>query len=520
MKVYQTSRPVGLQAAGFIGGGALFLLLLLVVFLINLAAKETSTTSAMPGLIGGMSTIGVFMILRGVTLLKNIRRVIVDDAGVRADGFIASTVLRWDQIRAVGREKKSGIYGTTIHYLVLMDQKEKPLVLIPDSIEQFEALAAEIESRSSAARGAPTAAPAASKRIALRKGRRTRKLNIVLGGLLFAVFATIFVLGVNETLHTRRYETEGVQTEAKISRRYMNRVTPRISYSFRDSSGKTFTRETSMDERVWTLLESSDTVPVVYLPDNPDWNRMTVGETEAESFGGKFLLLSGGGTLLFAAMLVISLMGIDIRTEDGKLKVVRLDQEEPPAPQAATAPPTMPAPAPPGKAAIEPPAPVKPTGLIVLGSLAIVVGVIGLLRAGLALTFYFIGEFAVGDRQYIADTSMLRGVWSAADGALALLLIVAGVGLVLLRRWGRPMAVAVALMQLISSIGAIAMIFRMAANAPELSGEASLQQATTTVAAVIGQLIGAIFPLVLLIVCVRRSTAAALEQWAQQERVE
>jgi hypothetical protein len=44
--------------------------------------------------------------------------------------------------------------------------------------------------------------------------------------------------------------------------------------------------------------------------------------------------------------------------------------------------------------------------------------------------------------------------------------------------------------------------------------------ATATIGVVIGQLIGAVFPLVLLIVCVRRSTAAAREQWAQQQRVE
>jgi hypothetical protein len=209
--------------------------------------------------------------------------------------------------------------------------------MIPQHIADFDVLAAEVESRIAGNRGAVEAA-AAAQSFHRKSGRKTRVFAVVASSFLLIMFAIGFAAGVNETLHVRRFATEGVATDAKIVRRYMVSVTPRIEYAFSDGAGKRFTRETAMDETAWKDLEGRSTVPIEYLSSDPGWNRLVEGETEAEMFGGKFLFLTGGGLILFGGMLVVSLLGYDLRSENGKMRFVRYGEPVPPPSPASSAP--------------------------------------------------------------------------------------------------------------------------------------------------------------------------------------
>ena len=101
--------------------------------------------------------------------------------------------------------------------------------------------------------------------------------------------------------------------------------------------------------------------------------------------------------------------------------------------------------------------------------------------------------------------------WSAADAALAALLILTGIGLLMLKRWSRVLGIPVAALQILSSLAAIAIIVAAMATAPAENGPDSMTVVTFNVAAVVAKVLSAIFPAVLLFILAKRSTRGVLK---------
>src|SRR6185312_17355478 len=76
----------------------------------------------------------------------------------------------------------------------------------------------------------------------------------------------------------------------------------------------------------WDALESAHIVPIEYLRSDPSWNRLTAGEQPGAEFGGKFLLVSAGGLVLFGTCLVFTFLGFDLKIENGVTTLVRYGQ--------------------------------------------------------------------------------------------------------------------------------------------------------------------------------------------------
>jgi hypothetical protein len=538
--VYETKQRVGVQATLFIAGGILFFLVLLAQFVLLLGVKESSRTQMMPGLIGGLSVFGIALIARGVFLLKTVVRVTLDATAVHLDGFIGRRTVPYPQIERVARDKQSLLLGgKTIDVLSLHAAGQKqPIAIIPDTIGNFEMLAAELAARTAAAQGGRvTYDPVADQQ--QRDTRDARRMKwTAFGFCLFTLlFVTIFGFGLREELRDRALARDGKTTDARITRHFMIRVTPYIAYTFFDDRAQPHSKEVMVTQELFDATEGRKSVPVAYLPSDPEHNRLAAGTAE-KSFGGKFLFLSGGGTLMFGALAVMTLLGIDIKSENGRTRITRHGKTirefgaQPPTPPAL---PPMPAfdetsPPPPLSAADEarvaavvaaynaqPPPPVpyapnppKRTGLIVLAVLCVLIGLLGL--ATMAARLYFTaGPRTIqlsGRAVFIDETPAWIRIWSAADGLLALLLITTGVGLLAMKRWSRPLGITVAVLQILSTIGAIVALLARS----DFSGEGpeSMNVVVAATGAVIFHLLTTIFPAVLIFVLAKRSTAEAL----------
>jgi hypothetical protein len=319
VRVFEARQRVGLQAAGFIAGGVLFLLMLIVQFLLAMGRKSTPTTDMMPGIVGGLSVFGIGLIARGIFLLRGVTRVILDDSGVQVEGFIARRRILYEQIERVERDKKTQLLaGKTNEVLLLRAAGEKhPSAIIPDTIDNFETLAAELAWRTAAvAGGRTTYDPVADQEI--RQTRETKRLKLVsvVLWIFTLMFFGAFCYGIYEELHDRRLASSGTSIDASISQHFMRRVTPYIAYTFRDRQGVAHSREVMVTQELYDATEGAKTVPVVYLAEDPEWNRLAGGDA-SKNFGGKSLFLFGGGTLMFGAFAVMTLLGIDIKTENG-----------------------------------------------------------------------------------------------------------------------------------------------------------------------------------------------------------
>jgi len=527
VSVYQAKGHIGWQAAGFIAGGILVLLMLLFHFLLLIGQTGGKSHDPTPGLVAGMGVGGIALLTRGLYLLSGVIRVTLDDAGIRVDRLISRQHIAWDMIDQIERDKQTHAFGgRATDVLKLIGTDGKPLGVIPATVDQFEAFAAEVARRSSLVRGTPTYNPAAGQQLRQSRDAKKARRSGFLALLMTMIFGAIFAAGVYEDLHLRRYATEGEVVEAKITRRYMVRVTPRLEYAFRDARGVTHTREAMMDEAAWDALEGSRTVPVQYLRSDPEWNRLVVGEQKETHLGGAFLLLSGGLTLATALMGLLLLGGFDVKSEKGQVQITRkgrllktfgkspmpalIPVNESALPLPGTPPDWQPPPLLPLPSASPPSATrERRPGIIALGVLGIAFGLLGLMVGVVRLLAFRLQTLDVGGQTFVVEASALLRSWWIADGILAGLLLVAGVGLIMMRRWGRRLGIAVALLQVASAVGGVVFAAMAIAQLPTATGPESARQTAGAIGAVIGQLLGAVFPAVLLMILARRSTAEA-----------
>jgi hypothetical protein len=310
---------VGWQAAGFILGGVGVLVLLGIIFVIQVNMPARPGHDMMPGMLGGASVLGFGLLARGLFLLRTTARVVVDDSWVHLESAFARRSVGWGEIARIECDKRSpALGGETLRVVRLIGTSGKRLAEISETIGDFEFLANEITQRSTAARGQATFdAQADEKRRVTRDAKKIEWVSFFFGLATLGMGATLWA-GINEEMHLRRYASEGKRVEAKIVRRYMYRVTPRLEFSFRDEAGKEHTRDTMMYQGpAWDALEGKKTVPVEYLKSDPSWNRLLEGEDAETKFGGKFLLVSGGGFLVFGFLFLVTLLGFDLKMENG-----------------------------------------------------------------------------------------------------------------------------------------------------------------------------------------------------------
>ncbi len=268
---------------------------------------------------------GTFIVLYGVFLLRQTRRVVLDRDGVYVYGLRSCKFVPWCDIDAVDRGKSNGLgVGMSVESIELLDVAGRRRAIVTDSVVGFEELAQALIAGSSATTGRETFVPEAAEERRVEKETKTIRRSAWVF-VFFGVFSTaIFVMGVNEEIQARRYATEGVRIEADVIRTWMVKVTPHIEYVFKTDDGKRISREAMMYQgKDWDRAQTSPTITVEYLPSSPQWNRIVNGEHPAAEFGGQFLYLSGFGILFFGVFAVFTLLGYDFKADQGVNQLVR-----------------------------------------------------------------------------------------------------------------------------------------------------------------------------------------------------
>ncbi|HEY7088976.1 MAG TPA: DUF3592 domain-containing protein [Tepidisphaeraceae bacterium] len=320
-RVFTARGAAGLKALAFLAGGVLFFAALGWQFLhlIQTPARPGGNDNMMPGLIGGLSVIGVGLIARGLFLLRSTRRVVLDSEGVHLETYLSRQSVPWGEIDHLERDKKSSMLGTETHKVIrLVGKNGKPLASIDESIDNFEALASEVTVRSTAATGRVTFDVAEDEQQNLTREKKKLKFVTWVFGLFTIGMVAALIAGINEAMHVRRFATEAVTVDARITNRRMYNVTPHVEYSFTDAQGRTFTKDAMMFQGpAWDAIQDAQTVPVEYLRSDPSWNRLVRGEDPGPQFGGNFLWLLAAGLVMFGSLFIFTLLGFDLKMENG-----------------------------------------------------------------------------------------------------------------------------------------------------------------------------------------------------------
>lgn len=158
--------------------------------------------------------------------------------------------------------------------LVIYDQRGKRLATFGDSFDAFDHLVSLVQQRVAQHSGAT------ARQIQAKKSRRTAVLSLATG--VFLMVATVFVAwDTRETQEmARRLAAEGTPGKAEIVRRFLapNGVTCRVEYRVTTPDGRSDTRNVEVEPAYWKALEGQTQVPIVYVPDKPQYSRLAFGE--------------------------------------------------------------------------------------------------------------------------------------------------------------------------------------------------------------------------------------------------
>jgi hypothetical protein len=326
-KVFESRSPSPLLGIGLIVAGFAFLGLLGVVFVkqVNTPARPGVDDSTMPGMIGGASVLGIGMMVGGIFMLRTTRRVMLDPQGVHSETLFSRRSVPWTDIGRVERDKQPLMLGIVTQKVIrLVGRNDKKLMTIAESVNHFDILERDIASRSATATGQVTFDPVADEQRVISRENRKMKWVAALFGLMTLGMGAGLIAGINEERHKRLFATEGVTVDAKIVQARMYNVTPRVEYSFTDDQGRTFSKDVMVYQGPeWDAVQKSQTIPVVYLKSDPSWNHLVRGQQPEPEFGGKFLFICGGGILMFGTLFVISLLGFDLKSENGVTSLTR-----------------------------------------------------------------------------------------------------------------------------------------------------------------------------------------------------
>jgi hypothetical protein len=190
------------------------------------------------------------------------REVGVGPQGIRIDQGRESRSYGWDQIG--WSSTQTGTFGFQ-RSLRVFDVKGRKIADLSDSIEDFDDMVDLIAKRI-AAKGDQTAS-----QIQLSKAKRTATLAAVAGVLGLAISGALAWHTRDEIRAARMLERSAVPGRAQIERRFLapNGVTPRVIYRVTTPDGRSATHNAEVERRVWNALEGAQTVPVLYVPEEP-----------------------------------------------------------------------------------------------------------------------------------------------------------------------------------------------------------------------------------------------------------
>ncbi|MCB9849455.1 MAG: hypothetical protein H6817_01980 [Phycisphaerales bacterium] len=548
---FETTLKIGRSVALAFGFG--LLMLVATGFMIILELLSHKNTAGPNPAVTCVAVMGAMAVLYGITLLRSPVRAIVSHDGLTVEHLIARKRMTWADIAELQRRSDQGLsdLGTrtsnkkakTKRVLVIKAESGKTLARVTEDLKHFNLLVTEIEQRSSAARGEATYDFAKqADRLLVSQRRQKRWLGIAgvamfLIGLVGGAFSW-----QNHKMH-ERLANDGEHVDAVVQRQYMFNVTARIEYTFTDERGAQHTRDVGMDRDVWNELAEGDTVLVRYLPDDPEYNQLVVGEEEPEfPFALEFGSLVVIGVLGLVCLLS-SLFGIaDIKSDGGKVRAVRVGDVT----EAWTLPP-MASPvagfseaytsddhaleydevAPevveaeyeeawPEEYGEDAPPPVMPTGLKVVAIMNMVMGGLGVIGNGMRILLarYFLSgghSFNLGDRSLEFDPTQINmtEVYALHCTALvlALALAISGIGVLRMRRWGRWTAVISASLRILMGVHALAISLMAFSKDFGAWGDHGMAARAGMAGACAMELFFMAYPVVVLFVLCRRSTS-------------
>ncbi|MEX1228628.1 MAG: hypothetical protein WEB58_00210 [Planctomycetaceae bacterium] len=247
--------------------------------------------------------LAIGLIWKGRLASSNPLRVDIDSAGITLVTATDSVRHLWSD---VGMATVTDVLYTKNRRLALFDPQAKKLAVIGDAITDFQLLTELVQHYVAQTQ------PDTSEQLRLKKARRMALLTGAAGLFLGFAGVSLFWKAQNDERGRNLLVERGVVGEGKILRHFTapNGVTRRVEYEVTGDNGQTATHNVEVETLEWELLEHAPTVPIKYVPAEPEFAQLLAGEvrdsTDLGTREGWLMLILGGAMSLF--MLGVSAM--------------------------------------------------------------------------------------------------------------------------------------------------------------------------------------------------------------------
>jgi hypothetical protein len=166
-----------------------------------------------------------------------------------------------------------------------------------------------------------------------RKSRKSAVITGVISLVLSAVAIANLWMAFEQRRATKLLNEAGIPGEAEIVRRFVapNGVTKRLEYRVTGEEGQSATRNAEVTPAYWGQLEGEESVPIVYVLEEPSISRLAAGEVESDGMTDSPAFMIGLSCVLlamcavFMGVAVMQWLGwdIDLDSKSGRVSVKR-----------------------------------------------------------------------------------------------------------------------------------------------------------------------------------------------------
>lgn len=303
-------------------GGILLALLALAMLALNILIINPTTialhaTTTMPMIMG------VFLFSSAVASLKSPGRVEITNEEIQ---FQPGPRIAWRDIAFASVDETA---GGQQRQLRLLDQNGKRIGQVASSIENFDALVAQVREKV----GQHTS-PEVTSKVRMKKARRQSILTA--GGTILLLTAGVFViLDARWNQHAQhQLQNAAIEGAGVVSEKFVapNGVTTRIRYTVTGSDGEEAEHNVEISSVLFDTLSVGDSIAVRYVPDEPEISRLVAGEIEREDIQDSptmSFLLGGAAiamSLFLAGITVMFWKGYDFKIDGEGARFVPLGQ--------------------------------------------------------------------------------------------------------------------------------------------------------------------------------------------------
>jgi len=223
---------------------------------------------------------------RGFSRRNTPSRVVVDSDGMEVDFGRDSKRYHWSEI---GSATQANVLNSGKTCLRVTDTGGKTIIRVDESFPDYRSLVELVQSRIDAKPDDDAI------RILSRKAKRAGILTFVFGCFLATAAVFIALQTHWDQRANKLLADKGVAGEGEIVSRFTapDGVTRRLEYRVAGAG----VRNAEVHPVFWAMLEDAKTVPVVYVPDEPDISRLEIGEVKDDD-----LLKSPKGAYPLAAL--------------------------------------------------------------------------------------------------------------------------------------------------------------------------------------------------------------------------